>query len=254
MSNVEALKQKLHEWTEWLSGSDVHAISAQIRDLLWRSAFYRSINVSRRFLRGDSCGKRANGLLHDFIDQGYFTMHAAAIRRLLDKKLPSGDRGVYSLWGLIKDIKENSHLLTRANALEARNLEYNYEPIMERAREEARPRPAPHGEPVASISRNDWFLPQYWHEQMDKLCSVNASRRSPDDVPPVAKFDGLWERISHECKGIKEYVDKHIAHAASPASMERLAPNHLSICLAKLWLAERVVVRVANFVSLSIVT
>src|SRR4051794_2595802 len=103
MPDETHLKAKLNEWKEWLSGKDQHSIRAQVSAMLSRSAFYRSINESRKFLRDDEeDGKEANGMLHRLIDEGYLTMHVAAIRKLVDKSPKAGPRGVYSLYGLLK--------------------------------------------------------------------------------------------------------------------------------------------------------
>ena len=91
MSDADRLKAKLQEWKHRLNGGDIHSIGLQIGHMLWRSAFYRSINESRRFLPEDETGeKQANGPLHELIHDGYITMHAAATRgevlNLLEKE------------------------------------------------------------------------------------------------------------------------------------------------------------------------
>ena len=54
--NVRAFGAKLADWKRRLGECDVHSTSAQISTLLWRSAFYRSVNESRRVLPCDRDG------------------------------------------------------------------------------------------------------------------------------------------------------------------------------------------------------
>jgi hypothetical protein len=115
MSKVDELGQKLKEWGLRLGHDDIHSIGKQIAHMLSRSAFYRAINQSRKFLPDDEdTKKKANGMLHELVDEGYFSLQAIGIRRLLDKSAISGPRGVFSLVGLITDIEDNAHLLTHA--------------------------------------------------------------------------------------------------------------------------------------------
>ena len=73
MSDVDQLKLLLADWKSRLSDSDMHSIAVQVAGLLWRSAFYRSLNESRRYLGKDEEGrKQASSTLHEFIDDGFF--------------------------------------------------------------------------------------------------------------------------------------------------------------------------------------
>jgi hypothetical protein len=56
MSDADVLRAKLADWTHRLGARDVHSINMQIARMLWRSAFYRSINESRRFHAKDADG------------------------------------------------------------------------------------------------------------------------------------------------------------------------------------------------------
>lgn len=145
--DVEMLAAKLADWKRRLSERDPRAVGTQVGTLLWRSAFYRSLNEPRKFLLKNEEGeKEANAPLYELIDLGFFVVQAAAIRRLLDKGAISGARGVYSLHGLIRDVIANVDILTRRNVLRVRDLEYDFEPIKSRAFETA------HKEAVSGIS------------------------------------------------------------------------------------------------------
>lgn len=247
MSDVDVLKVRLADWKHRLSDGDVHSIGAQIASMLWRSAFYRSVNESRRFLPDEEDGrKQANEPLHELIDDGYFIANSIAIRRLLDNSPMSGPRGVYSLHGLIRDIRDHANRITRANVLEARGLEYDFEPIKQRAFEDAWAR----GKHAIGGSKDGWVQAEHWHGAMDRLCRVTANNRATSDTPDQSKLEWLRSELEERGRNVQDWVDKFVAHAASPESRQTLHPEYQSLSLAKLWLAERVVVRAASFISL----
>src|SRR5690348_8868605 len=104
MTRAEQLKAKIEDWNRRFDGRDPHSVNHQIAHMLWRSAFYRSINESRRLLpKGRDGREKSNGALHELIDEGYFTMASISVRRLLDRGAPSGSRSVVSLYGLVRD-------------------------------------------------------------------------------------------------------------------------------------------------------
>ena len=254
MSDLEALKTQLADWNHRLNERDEHSIGKQIAHMLSRSAFYRSLNESRRFLPDEKDGnKRANGVLHELIDEGYITVNSTAIRRLIDRSATTGPRGVYSLHGLIRDIKANMKLITRSNILAARGLEYDFEPIRERAIETARREAREKGHQAFGISRDGWQMAEYWHNTMDKLCNVTSSNRDRYDSPEENKLRTLLEELEDRGRNVQDWVDKYVAHASSKESRQTLPLEHRSLSLAKLWLAERAVVRAANFISYSFV-
>jgi hypothetical protein len=177
------------------------------------------------------------------IDAGFFVMQAAAIRRLLDKSPISGPRGVYSLHALIRDIIANADLLTRQNVLLVRGLEYDFEPIKLRAYEILR------GPGVAFISRDGWADAEHWHGVVDQLSGVTPEQRSPSDTPDRSKLVRLLEELESRGRIVHQWADKFVAHAASPESRQTLHPDDQSLSLAKLWLAERVLIRASSFVA-----
>lgn len=255
MCSVESLQTKLDEWRDRLEGDDIHSIRRQINNMLWRSAFYRSINESRRFLLDDGKGgKLANGSLHGLINDGYVLMQAAAIRRLVDNASSSGKKGVNSLHGLIRDIRDCCDLLTRENVLAARGLTYNYEPAMARAREDARVKAEKRGETAYAVSGEGWASARYWHETWDQLCGSTENTRLPTDHPHPEVFDRLLEGLKTEAGSVKNFVDKFIAHSATQESRNALRPGECSLSLDILWKAERVIVRAAGFVSIRLVS
>lgn len=187
----------------------------------------------------------ANGALHELIDNGFIHLNATAIRRLLDRSATSGRKGVYSLYGVLQDIKADVGLITRADSLEARGLAYDFEQIKREAYEKARAS----GANSYFVSRAGWADAEYWHGVMDELSGVTADKRGPSDAPNEGKLDWLLDELKKHGSDVQDWVDKFIAHASSPESRQTLPPEHQSLTLAKLWRAERVLLRVADFIS-----
>lgn len=248
-SNARRLREKLTEWQDLLNGNDRLAISNQISAMLWRSAFYRSINESRKFIpEGENGEELANGSLHGLINDGYLTLHAVGIRRLVDRR-----KDTNSLVNLIRDIKKHAGLLTRCNMLQARGLVYDYAPIREQKQLEASQEAKEAGKNAYNFSGEGWSEARCWHLLCDDLCGTDARNRKPSDHPTKQKLQQLIDDLTRIGQDVEEHVNNYIAHAAPPSRREKLLAEYRSLSLAMLWKAERAVVRVAGFVSRCIV-
>lgn len=244
------LRAKLKEWQDLLNGNDRLAISKQISAMLWRSAFYRSINESRKFIpEGENGEELANGSLHGLINDGYLTLHAVGIRRLVE----DSRQDTNSLVNLIRDIKKHAKLLTRGNMLEVRGLEYDYEPIKEQRIHEANQKAKEAGKNAYNFSGEGWSDARCWHLLCDDLCGTKPNNRKSSDQPSPQRFQQLIDDLTKAGRAVEEYVNNYIAHAAPLGRRELLLPEYRSLSLALLWKAERAVVRVAGFVSRCIV-
>lgn len=244
------LKAKLDEWTLRMDGPDVHSIDHQITTMIWWSAFYRSMNESRQHHSADSSGAQiANGQLHDLLHNGYLTIHATAMRRLVDNAGNGGARGVNSLYNLVADIRDHAHMLSREAMLEARGLPYDFEPIKQQCLEEACEAAEKEGKRGYAVSAKGWREAEYWHETWDRLCNTLPGGRSPADRPREERFCQLFSEFDRMRTTIGEYVNKYIAHAATEVSRSTLAPGQAAFSLDDLWRDERTLVKVASFVS-----
>lgn len=250
MQKADLLKAKLAQWDEWLNGHDSNSITQQIGHMLWRSAFYRALNESRKYVTEDGDGqKKANGPLHEMIDEGYFALHALAVRRLLEKKNVAGPLGVYSLVGLAEDIQGSLDLIDRASVLAARDLVYDYEPIKDQAVAEAQSNAKVNRIRPTFVCGEGWAKAEHWHGVMDELCGVSVRERKPTDSPNRARFAIFLKQLERHRKDLADWVNKHIAHAASLEGRKGLDPEYRLISLNKLWRNERMIVRAAGFLS-----
>ena len=247
-------KRKRDAWMEWLSGGDIHSIKNQIIWMIWDAGVFRVINEARRLAPTDDSGEvQLNGIEHDLINRGFMVSQASAIRRLVDRGPAQGPRGVYSLYGLLDDMEKHAHLMTREHIFAAENLEYDYESVraayIEYCHQKARTADGPFGIPP----NLRWEGPADRHEEIDRLSGETRDRRSPRDAVRPDCFCRLKKRLE-VCDGIKDYVDKFIAHAATPWSRAAVDPENLRVLLDRLlerfWDAHEAISRVANLVSI----
>jgi len=238
-------KSKREQWIECLDGKDEHSIMLQITEMIWNAGAYRVINEARRIAEPAEEGRvKLNGMMHCLIDDGFFVSQAAAIRRLTDAYGMTGERGVYSLTGLLDDMKENCHLMTRENILAAEGLDYDPEVVKEGYRqyctEQRRAGKGTHFVPADL----DYYRVEDRHKTIDRLAGVDQANRSRDDCIRSEIFDHLRKKVDTICKTVIEYVNKYVAHAATPASRATVKVDGSSITLGHLWKAHRNVLQV----------
>jgi hypothetical protein len=171
----------------------------------------------------------------------------AAIRRLDDASGLDGMRGVYSLTSLLNDIIEHSDLLTRKQIFDAEKIEYDYAVIQAKQLE--------FRQKMRNAGQTSYMIPRdlqdnshhFRHMQIDRLIGVAPSDRKPSDQIPKALLESLNTKICSSAERVKIYVDKFVAHAATPFS--RAGLDEAGITLGHLWEAQRHMCEVASFVS-----
>jgi len=234
-------KEKLQEWENMLVGEDKHSISNQIHRMTLDCAFFQCINESRRYAAKDDKGDiKQNRMLCYFIDQSFFKIQLLSIRNLLDKETSTGKRSVYSLYRLVQDMKDNHNLLTRKNILAVRNLPYDYEKAMNNFKREIGYTTGPYMVPQEIASSEDI------HRRIDSMAGIAADKRSPDELVP----DNILKQLNDKLESIEElckYVDKYIAHAATPDS-RKLIPDEIKGALGKVLNAHKIICETASFI------
>jgi hypothetical protein len=239
------LKTKFKRWQEWLTGDDINSIKNQIHNMIWDSAVFQSINECRRYAPTNEKGEvELNGVVHQFINKCFFETQAIAIRRLLDKRLD-----VISLRRLVDDIEKDSHLLTRENILDALGYPYEYEQEKRRISDETfKKGPGPHW---MGQDYRRCVTSEYTHSFIDLLAGVESSKRSCNDVVRPQIFEWLKQCLRN-CEDIGEFVNKYIAHSATPESRNYRNPPELDITLEQILEAHEIICKTAMFVGLRI--
>lgn len=244
------LKTKFKEWEEWLVGDDINSIRNQISSMIWDSAVFQSIIECRRYAtKNEKDEIELNGVVHRFIDKCFFETQALAIRRLLDKNVSNGKRSVISLYRLVDDIEKHSHLLTRRSILAAHNYPYDY--VQEKARlsDKAFKNRSPDTKCV--VMGQDYAkccLAEGIHQSIDALAGIECSDRSPNDLIRPQIFKWLKQWLS-DCKEIATFVNKFLAHSATPESKNYLSPRELDVTLEQILNAHKIICQTTIFIS-----
>lgn len=243
------------EWVTCLSGEDRHTIVHQLVRLMWNTATYRIINESRRLAASDGQdGIQQSGLLHVFIDSCFFNSQMSNIRRLCDEYDLVGKRGVFSLIALLRDMKKHCQLLTRRHLLMVENRYCDRAKLVRDREDWFRQK--------AAAKETSGFVPPELdlsgydnrNTEIDELAGVSAKNRSDQDCVSPEIFDKMENRVVDACNLISEYVNKFIAHAASPESRQQVQADEAKITLGHLRDAEKVLCQVANFVAIYLLT
>jgi len=250
-SVAPTLSEKRKEWLNVLLGKDRHSIANQISQMTWDATAFRVVNEARRLAPRDSDGRvQLNGLMHSLLDRAFFASHMAAVRRLADTYPLHGEKGVYSLSALLKDMQTHRDLLTREAIFAAEDLQYDYEPIRQEYYEyKDSQREA--GKEAPFVPDNLWWLRHdRRHEQIDRLAGVQAQDRQPGDTVREKVFLNLEKKIKKATEDVKCHVKKFIAHAATPDSRATVGTDEAGLTLNHLWQAHQHLCEVAGFLAI----
>lgn len=238
-------------WRDCLIGDDQNSIIQQIYLINWDYAIFLIINESRKIKsEKNPDNPPINAPINRFINKAFFISQSAAIRRMVDESKDglTGKKGVYSLIALIKNIKNKGLELTREKYLELRKMPYDYSDILEKRRifftEQS------------IKGRGAFFVPRELdcesienaHKEFDRLSKKSDKERKPDDVICDEIFDLFLKKLE-KCKSIKKYVDKYIAHSATPESRKYENADQLKITLKQILEAQQIIYMVAEWLA-----
>ncbi|MCK4340132.1 MAG: hypothetical protein KAY37_00220 [Phycisphaerae bacterium] len=238
--------EKHEEWSKAIGGTDRNTIIQQLYRLSWDGAVYRVINTARGLAPpAPDGGVQINPMFHNLLDDCFFMIQAVSIRKLTGKEARKGKRAAYSLRSLVEDMEQNVHLLTRGNLLSLDGFPMDVEPIRQAEQEYIRNKScAGHGGFVIPPELDADRIEER-HTQIDRLCGVNPSKRMPSDVVRAKLFCKMLERLD-ETKKIATWVNKFVAHAATPQSRDCVKADDLRLTLGHLWRAHEILCRVAS--------
>jgi hypothetical protein len=231
MEENKILQNCWKTWRDCLAGQDPHNVFDQISGMVWETAIYHFILASRTSqLRKYKSLPGFHYHMNRFIDRNYFSVQVAGIRRLTDKYPLRGKKGVFSLRALINDIHEKRNELTRRSFLSLQKLPYEYQSNSSQTFE---------------ISWDDvWDA----HRRFDHLSGRKPQTRTPNDLISERIFTKL-EEILDTCREIVTYVDKNIAHAATPESRQFENADEIRLTNKQIWNAHKNIFKVTMFLS-----
>jgi hypothetical protein len=143
---------------------------------------------------------------------------------------------------LLDDMEGNCGLLTREAILCALNLPYDY--VAEKA-----------GLDEGWDGSFQVAGPEYWrcgasetmHRYLDSLMGVDAARRYPGDLVQASFFQWLKSRLEKHT-AIGEFVNKSLAHSATPESRATLAEGETDILLGQIQDAHETIWQTADLI------
>ena len=210
-------------WRECLKGDDENSVFQQIYVMIWDAAIFRFILESRQTqIKKNPENPPLNVSFHSFLDRNFFQAQAASIRRLADKSKYglTGIKGIYSLYSLIEDINTRRSELTRESFFRLRCIPSEF----------------------------DWETTTEAHVTFDRLCGILARNRKPQDVIAEKVFTRLKDKLDM-CHDVTKYVDKYIAHSATPESRAIENTDSTQITLKHIWDAHQIIYEVAEYLS-----
>ena len=246
---------KRREWLRILRGKDRNAVFNQITRMLWDAAAYRVINEARALApAAKEGGVQLNGLMHKLLDDCFSASQLVAVRRILDPAPggPKGERGVFSLLWLLRDMRNHAHLMTREHIFAAERLRYDVEALRRKRLKYAAAQRRAGARAYGIPSELQTMFSDKRHATVDRLAGVEPGARDRADSVPPAVFDHLIDEVQRASRKIGVIVNKLIAHAATPSSRRVAGASRLKTTLGELWNAHRTICRVANVVSVHI--
>lgn len=243
-----SLEQAWKNWGGCLTGNDTNSIFQQISTMIWDTAIFRIIIEARQSqTKKNPQEPEINGALHSFIDRNYFQSQSAFIRRLTDNSYGlTGKKGVYSIAALIKNISCYRTELTRESFFKFRNMPYDFTETHDKEREFIRNQSSDNF--IAIPPEYDWERIVEAHQIFDRLSGTTPNNRNPHDQITERVFTRLQEKLA-VCQRISNYVDKFIAHSATPESRSIQNETTSAITFNHLWEAHQILFEVSEFIS-----
>jgi hypothetical protein len=238
------------KWIDWLHGEDPHSISRQISSMLWDYALFLAINELRRLADSEPHKEVGfNGPVIRLFDAGFATTQAVAIRRLIEKPKKNPKWAVISLRRVLKEIKDNLHLMTRGNYVCYDGLPYDYNSVHDKWFQSLpKTKSGVHSGSLPASRPDDFPMSERVHKNFDKLAQVNPKNRARNDVIRREILDHLDSELT-KCENVKKYVDKFIAHAAAPETITSLSEEEKGLTLDRLESCHMTIYQVASFIS-----
>jgi len=219
-TTITSIEEAWMIWRECLEGDDTNSIMRQLVQMTWDAAIFHMVYESRKAtIRQNPDNPRINPYFYQFLDRCFFESQAIAIRRVIDKSPISGNRGVYSLRALLNDINAHRQDLTRDVYIRLR---------------------------MRQNPEWDSFSAAESHRLFDQLSNKDRGTRQPDDLICECFFSGLEEKIKVTSRSVKRYVDRFIAHSATPGSREGDGEK-TQVTLGEIWKAQEIVAEITEF-------
>lgn len=238
-------------WTYWyevILGNDRNSICQQMIRAIWDDVLFRLIIEDRSETNVSNPSEvHTNQLIFEFLIRNYIDNQVSGIRRELDHYDLRGERGVYSLYSLVKEIETCQESITREKYFEILDLTYDIQNATERTR-----LPifitANQRAPERLTKAEDIALSTSMHLYFDKISGKSADTRMPNDL--LSKdFFRVIDFLFREIKYICDICDKHVAHAAIPESRKLIENNYSTVTSLEIWEAHKKIFIIMNILT-----
>lgn len=222
------LTPKHREWSDVLFGDDPNSIQNQIDALVAELACLLILNSagSTVFTGKDGQNLRLHSLVFGTVHRCLRDSLMRRIRQLSEAKAADPKKDVYSLSSLLDDMQTHAHLLTRANMLCVEGF--------------------PYSPPTWEESPHDHVMSTQRNEGIDYVTGARPEFRQPEDRISAAWLERRNNRLKNRSRRVKNFVDKYIAHAATPHSRATIPEADLRVHLALLWTTTSTICKIAH--------
>jgi len=138
--------------------------------------------------------------------------------------------------------------LTRESFFKLRNIPYDYSEVKKRETEYIVQKTQESNSVVWIPQELNWHIGAMSHSIFDRLSGVQEQNRRPSDVIAENVFKRLKEKLDL-CDDVVRYVDKYVAHSATPESRAIENVESAQITLKQLWDAHQIIYEVAEYLS-----
>jgi hypothetical protein len=255
-AKLEAYRASVPVWSELLNGEDDHSVSAQLSDMFWQDAAWRSVNEARRFTSKSGPSAAVSSVLRTLLDRGYIAGQILSIAKLLDPsdaKRPQ--RAVVSLRRLVDEISAARDLFTREVFICHDGLPYDWEAARTRdmAKWVGHEEGGVYSRWLDTDGPDAWAQSELMHRSFDALSGISADRRQRTDTISSEVFDRLSAALADPVfEDVLSMRNKTIAHAADAFSRSQATGLRSGLKLDEIAHAQRKLLGVSQALSASI--
>ncbi len=211
------LKGKLDEWGLSINGEDVNSVRNQIYALIYDKA------VSLTYVE---LSKKPNSDLNIPLIQDFSFRHYIQIQCLRLRKITDSRPDVYSLKRIVDDMRKHRFVLTRENILNHNGVALNLNDAVVKEKEWLKDREL--GVPFSRSYTDSLGYKKRVHEQLDKVCGNQLM-----DQMKLEIFTELDDKLAGVVE-ISNFVNKLVAHSATPESRKKVSHNDLVVSIVKI--------------------
>lgn len=228
---LTAFLEMRRAWLLQLKNEPVHSVYGQIVAMVDGDRTWRLANEMRRLAAhrhaADPSWRSAarNRPIADFMDVGYVSMQALAVRRLLEKKSSNPKGQIISLRRVLESVIGNRAIITRENYVCYDGLPFDPAPGAARALKEASAEPEGFTW-IAMSGSEGWTAAAERHALFDQLSGISWERRGRQDLIRAEYFAELTARLDDPASlTLEDYANKFVAHSADARSREDVGPD-----------------------------